>query len=153
MPDASEFVVFEVDFFGITAPQQEEDISDTDVETLVQNLNGQADKIAKDLQTEVAQVFQPLTSGQVIVHVGVNFRSGTIVVEGLVIAVLTAMGTIASQTISQALGQNLATLLQRRLRACANRRVAYVARSSKKAIESLLPLSSTKSCQPIGAAS
>src|SRR5215217_298203 len=39
------------------------------------------------------------------------------------------------------------------LRACANRRVAYVARSSKKAIESLLPLSSTKSCQPIGAAS
>jgi hypothetical protein len=28
-----------------------------------------------------------------------------------------------------------------------------VARSSKKAIESLLPLSSTKSCQPIGAAS
>jgi hypothetical protein len=40
-----------------------------------------------------------------------------------------------------------------RLRACANRRVAYVARSSKKAIESLLPLSSTKSCQPIGAAS
>jgi predicted ester cyclase len=41
----------------------------------------------------------------------------------------------------------------RELRACANRRVAYVARSSKKAIESLLPLSSTKSCQPIGAAS
>ena len=39
------------------------------------------------------------------------------------------------------------------LRACANRRVAYVARSSKKTIESLLPLSSTKSCQPIGAAS
>src|SRR5215217_9744585 len=38
-------------------------------------------------------------------------------------------------------------------RACANRRVAYVARSSKKTIESLLPLSSTKSCQPIGAAS
>jgi hypothetical protein len=28
-----------------------------------------------------------------------------------------------------------------------------VARTSKKAIESLLPLSSTKSCQPIGAAS
>jgi hypothetical protein len=28
-----------------------------------------------------------------------------------------------------------------------------VARSSKKAIESLLPVSSTKSCQPIGAAS
>src|SRR5215208_1906120 len=39
------------------------------------------------------------------------------------------------------------------LRACANRRVASVARSSKKAIEALLPLSSTKSCQPIGAAS
>src|SRR5215218_4980860 len=39
------------------------------------------------------------------------------------------------------------------IRACANRRVAYVARSSKKAIEALLPLSSTKSCQPIGAAS
>jgi hypothetical protein len=39
------------------------------------------------------------------------------------------------------------------LRACANRRGAYVSRSSKKAIESLLPLSSTKSFQPIGAAS
>ena len=39
------------------------------------------------------------------------------------------------------------------VRACANRRVASVARSSKKAIEALLPLSSTKSCQPIGAAS
>src|SRR5215217_5592993 len=45
------------------------------------------------------------------------------------------------------------TITQFGLRACANRRVAYVARSSKKAIESLSPLSSTKSCQPIGAAS
>src|SRR5215208_6307130 len=43
--------------------------------------------------------------------------------------------------------------LKRKLRACANRWVAYVARSSKKAIEALLPLSSTRSCQPIGAAS
>jgi hypothetical protein len=43
--------------------------------------------------------------------------------------------------------------LEALLRVCANRRVASVARSSKKAIEALLPLSSTKSCQPIGAAS
>jgi hypothetical protein len=116
MPEASEFVVFEVDFSGTAAARESADISDTEVENIVQALNKKAATITKDLQTEVAQVSQPLTSGQVIVHVGVNFRSGTIVVEGLVIAVLTAMGTIASQTISQALGQNLATLLQRRFR-------------------------------------
>ena len=38
-------------------------------------------------------------------------------------------------------------------RGCANRRVAYVSRSSKKAVESLSRLPSMKSYQPIGAAS
>jgi len=39
------------------------------------------------------------------------------------------------------------------LRACANRRVAYVTRACVKAIKSLRELPSAKSCQPIGAAS
>jgi hypothetical protein len=40
-----------------------------------------------------------------------------------------------------------------RLRACANRRVAYVSKHSGKAVQSLWELPSMKSCQPIGAAS
>jgi hypothetical protein len=38
-------------------------------------------------------------------------------------------------------------------RACANRRVAYVSRSSQKAVQSLREMSCAKSCPPIGAAS
>ena len=41
----------------------------------------------------------------------------------------------------------------RKLRACANRRVAYVSRSSQKAVQSLREMSCAKSCPPIGAAS
>ena len=47
------------------------------------------------------------------------------------------------------LGENMAKLL----RACANRRVAYVTRVCGEAVQSLWALSSIKSCQPIGAAS
>ena len=45
------------------------------------------------------------------------------------------------------------TGLKRKLRACANRRVAYVSSVSGEAVQSLWALSSTKRCQPIGAAS
>src|SRR5215216_4962925 len=39
------------------------------------------------------------------------------------------------------------------LRACANRRVSYVSKSSKKAVQSLREMSCAKGCPPIGAAS
>src|SRR5215212_9298537 len=39
------------------------------------------------------------------------------------------------------------------LRACANRRVSYVSKSSKKAVQSLREVSCAKGCPPIGAAS
>src|SRR5215218_1881964 len=38
-------------------------------------------------------------------------------------------------------------------RACANRRVSYVSKSSKKAVQSLREMSCAKGCPPIGAAS
>src|SRR5215203_7540452 len=41
----------------------------------------------------------------------------------------------------------------RLLRACANRRVSYVTRSSQKVVQSVLEMSCAKSCPPIGAAS
>jgi hypothetical protein len=55
----------------------------------------------------------------------------------------------ADLTLTQAAREQVMT----RLRACANRQVAYVTRSCVKAIKSLRELPSAKSCQPIGAAS
>ena len=43
--------------------------------------------------------------------------------------------------------------LKYRVKACANRRAAYVPRHSRKAVQLLWELPSMKSCQPIGAAS
>jgi hypothetical protein len=79
---------------------------------MIEWLNNKADDIASDVEREVRRVLRPFVLGAVSVQAEVRFRPGTLIIEGAVIAVVGALGTVTGQAVSQALGQNLARLLE-----------------------------------------
>ena len=102
----------------------------------------------RTLPTQMIRVLLPLVplfSKRVFRHAQV-LLAGAILAPGArtVSSALRAMGLDQEERFHR---------YHRVLRACANRRVSYVSKSSKKAVQSLREMSCAKGCPPIGAAS
>jgi len=120
MPEEPEVFIFEIDLDGVvrTAEEPREDFSE-DFSLEVKEsylslwLNHRADDIASDIEREVRRVLRPFVVGSVAVQAEVSFKPGdSLIIAGTVMAVVGALGTVAGQAASQALGQNLARLLE-----------------------------------------
>jgi len=128
MPDEPEVFMFEFDLDGVVRTQEtrlrekaptesNEKVAEHSTEIaeseMSQWLNKKDDDIASDIEREVRRVLRPFVFGSVTVQAEVSFKpGGSLIIAGTVIAVMSALGTVTSQALSQALGQNLARLVE-----------------------------------------